>query len=167
MAFNLTKYIGIIHLSAMIIQDLYGIIIRKNIFFDKLYLISFVFIPFSWIILKDECFISYIIKKIENNNYLLGECPDNVKDITDLFINKNHYFIFYNINNLLRIFSIIIVNNRTTKINNNFLLITCILYLFYNYDITYKFSYRKLFYPYFQIILCFCFLQFMLHIISK
>ena len=152
--YNISKYIGIIHICCMIIENIYGFIIGKNILFDKLYIISFVSIPFSWIICKDECIISYLIKKIEKKNYILGSEPENVKDITNLFINEQQYFIFYNINNLLRILSVIIVNKRTTHINYIILIPMYILYLFYTYDITYKLNYRKLLYPYFQIILC-------------
>jgi len=84
----------------------------------------------------------------------LGDEPENVKDISNLFINENQYLLFYNVNNLCRVVSVIIVNNRTSKINDCFIIPACILYLYYNYDITYKFNYRKRLYPYFQIILC-------------
>ena len=153
---NYNKYIGIFHLCGMIIENIYGFINKKNILYDKLYIISFVSIPFSWIICKDECFISYIMKKLENPNYILGHEPENVKDISDLFMNEYIYIIFYNINTLLRICSVIIVNNRTTNINLFIIIPTCILYLCYNYDITYKLNCRKKVYPYFQIILSLC-----------
>jgi len=153
--FKFTRIIGIIHLSGMIVENIYGFIISKNIFLDKLYIISFVSIPFSWIICKDECIISYIMKKIENRNYLLGDEPENVKDISDLFISRHYYRFFNNINNIFRICSVIIVNKRTTEINYEIMIPTCILYLMYNYDITYKLNYRKGLFPYFQIILGF------------
>jgi hypothetical protein len=116
MNYNIQKYVGIFHLCGMVIEDIYGFIVQKNIFLDKLYIISFVSIPFSWIICKDECIISYIMKKIEDPKYILGTEPENVEDISILFSNKEQYVIFYNINNLLRICSIIIVNHRTTNI---------------------------------------------------
>ena len=150
MFFQISESIGIIHLSGMILENIYGFIFYKNILFDQVYIISFLIIPFSWIICKDECIISYFVKKYKNPNYILGDEPDNVKDITDLFVDKNLYHIFYNINHILRIISLIIVNNRTTKILyfNPFF----ILYSFYVYDITYKLNYRITLYPYFQII---------------
>jgi hypothetical protein len=151
---NYNKYVGIIHLCGMIIENIYGFLILNNIFFDKLYIISFVSIPFSWILCKDECIISYIIKKIENKNYILGNEPENVKDISDLFVNKQQYLIFYNINTLLRICSVFIVNKRTTHISYKFLIPTIILYSYYNYDITYKINYRKKVYPYIQLVFC-------------
>ena len=166
MFLNISKYIGPFHLCGMIIENIYGFIIRKNTLFDKLYIISFVLIPFSWALCKDECIISYIIKKVENPNYILGNEPDDVKDITDLFTNKHQYMIFYNINNLLRICSLIIVNNRTTNITYFVLTPTIILYLYYTYDIVYKLNYRKKIYPYFQIILCtyLCYIIYTLYI---
>lgn len=150
------KYIGIFHLCGMIIENIYGFIIWKNILFDKLYIISFVSIPLSWVICKDECIISYMMKKIENPNYVLGSEPENVKDISNLFANEYQYMIFYNVNTLLRICSVIIVNKRTAHVSYMNFIPTCMLYLYYNYDITYKLNYRKKLYPYFQIILCFC-----------
>jgi hypothetical protein len=154
MYFDISKYIGTIHLCGMIIENVYGFFVRKNIMFDKLYIITFASIPFSWVVCKDECIISYIMKKLENKNYILGDEPENVKDISNLFINENQYLLFYNVNNLSRVVSVIIVNNRTSKINDCFIIPACILYLYYNYDITYKLNYRKRLYPYFQIILC-------------
>jgi hypothetical protein len=147
-------YIGIFHLCGMIIENIYGFIIQKDILFDKLYIISFVSIPFSWLLCNDECIISYIIKKYENPKYILGNEPENVKDISDLFTNETQYIYFYNVNTLLRIWSVIIVNNRTTNITHFILMPTCILFLCYILDIEYKMNYRKKLYPYFQIVFC-------------
>ena len=152
MQYNVPKSVGLFHLCGMIIENIYGFIIRKNILFDKLYIISFASIPFSWIICKDECIISYIMKKYDDPTYIFGNEPENVKDISDFFTNEAQYIMFYNINNLLRICSVIIVNNRTTNIDSVIFIPTCILFLCYNYDITYKLDYRKKGYPYFQII---------------
>lgn len=149
-----TRIIGILHLCGMIIENIYGFVFVKTDYLDKLYIISFISIPFSWIICKDECIISYITKKMENPNYILGNDPGNVKDISDLFLNGQHYLFFYNINLILRISSVIIVNNRTTNIDYSICLPTYILYLLYNYNITYKLNYVKVLYPFFQIILC-------------
>lgn len=154
MDLSIYKYIGILHLCGMIIENIYGFIFVKNVILDKLYIISFITIPFSWVICKDECIISYITKKIENPNYILGNEPENVNDISDLFANKNQYLVFYNITNLLRIGSVMIVNKRTTHINDFICIPTYILYLFYNYNITYKLNFIKKMYPYFQMLLC-------------
>ena len=153
-----SNYVGIIHVYGMIIENIYGFIphffISNIRFFDKLYILSFVFIPLSWIVCKDECIISYISKKVENPNYQLGSEPENVKDIIDLFYTKELYSIFYHTNHILRISSLIIVNNRTTHISYYIFTPTFVLYTIYVYDIIYKLNYRKQLYPYFQILLC-------------
>jgi hypothetical protein len=154
MKFDICKYVGLFHLCGMIAENVYGFFILKNILFDKLYIISFIAIPFSWIVCKVECIISYIMKKMENPYYILGSEPENVKDISNFFTNEYQYIIFYNINTLLRIYSVIIVIKRTTNVDCFVFIPTCMLYLYYNYDITYKLNYRKKLYPYFQIILC-------------
>lgn len=151
---NISKSIGFIHLFGMIIQNTYGFIIPKYYFFDKLYLITFLSIPFSWILFKNECLISYLTKKLENPNYILGSNPDDVKDVSLLFKTKEQYMIFYNFNTFVRIYSVIIVNERTTNISYFIFIPTCILYLYYSFDIAYKLNNTKRFYPYFQIILC-------------
>jgi hypothetical protein len=166
MYLNISNYAGLFHLFGMIIENIYGFIFTKHILLDKCYVISFVFIPFSWIICKDECIISYYIKKHENPNYILGNEPENVKDISDFFINNRVYNIFYNINHVLRIYSIIIVNNRTTRISYFIMNPTFILYSCYIYDITYKLDFRKKLYPYFQIILSSYFFTIFYKIIS-
>ena len=65
--YNLTNIIGIFHLCGMIIENIYGLISFENNLFDKIYIISYVSIPLSWLICKDECIISYAIKKYENS----------------------------------------------------------------------------------------------------
>ena len=151
---QLPKCVGILHVCGMVLENMYGFIIGKNIMFDKLYMISFVSIPLSWVLFQDECVISYIMKKMENRNYILGSEPENAKDITDLFANKRQYLIFYHVNNVLRIFSVIVVNARTTHIPHTVLIPTFVLFLGYNYDITYNLGFRKRLYPYFHILLC-------------
>jgi len=155
MNITLVKVLGILHLFGMIIKNIYGIIIAKNIIFDRIYLTIFLSIPVSWILFKDECIISYIIKKYNNKQYVLGNNPEDVDDISDLFCNNHSYLLFYNSNQVLQIISIIIVNNRTTNISYFIFIPTILLYTFYTYDISYKINYRKKLYPYFQAILLF------------
>ena len=73
---NISKYVGVIHLCGMIIENIYGFLFAKHVLCDKLYAVSFVFIPFSWVVCKDECIISYLIKKYENPHYILGTEPE-------------------------------------------------------------------------------------------
>uniref|UniRef100_A0A6C0LDU1 Uncharacterized protein n=1 Tax=viral metagenome TaxID=1070528 RepID=A0A6C0LDU1_9ZZZZ len=145
--------IGRLHLCGMIMENVYGYFIKQHDLFDTLYIMSFVSIPFSWVLCKDECIISYITKKIENPNYQLGDEPENVKDVSSLFVNEKQYMTFYNINVFLRVGSALLVNNRTTKINAHIFIPTCLMYMLYNYDITYNLNHRKKLYPYFQLVL--------------
>ena len=163
-----SNYVGIIHVCGMIIENIYGFIpnffISNIHFFDKMYIMSFVFIPLSWIMCKDECIISYVCKKVENPHYQLGSEPENVKDIIDLFYTKELYSIFHHTNHILRISSIIIVNNRTTHISYYIFTPTLVLYTIYVYNIVYKLNCRKQLYPYFQILLCIYLFIIMLYI---
>lgn len=151
---NITKIIGFFHLCGMVTENMYGFITTKDLLKDKLYILTFISRPFSWIVCKDECIISYIVKKYENPDYVLGQEPENVKDIFELFYNDNLYSIFYHTNNLLRIVSLYKVNYRTTQISYFIFYPTITLYLFYIYDIKYNFNYRKVVFPCFHIIMC-------------
>jgi hypothetical protein len=152
---NISKYVGIFHLFGMMIENTYGFISYQLINYehknyilpfdklDKLYIVSFISIPFSWSFCKDECIISYLIKKYENPKYILGSEAENADDLINLFPNKNVYFIINKINPILRMGSIILVNNRTTQISYFIISPVILLYLFYIYDIIFKFNYRK------------------------
>jgi len=164
---KIKRIIGIIHILGIIIVGLYGLLPYKNKLLDKMYMINFAIIPLSWIIFKDECLVSYLTKKLKNKNYRLGEDPNDVSDISDFFNNENEYKIFNNVKNILRIYSIIIINNRTTKIDNKIIIPALILYLIYTYDISCNLNYRKKFYPYFQIILSYYLLLLMYKTINK
>jgi hypothetical protein len=152
---NLVTFLGSLHLCGMIIENVYGFLIEDKIL-DNLYLISFLLLPLSWIICKDECIISYLLKKYQNPYYQLGDEPENTKDISDLFPSSNYYLFFYHSNHLLRIVSVIIVNHRNTSSSSQisyFLFYpTLIMYSIYIYDITFRLCYRKRLYPYFQIL---------------
>jgi hypothetical protein len=156
-------YIGILHLFGMVLENIYGYIVPKDLLLDKIYMFIFVSIVFSWLLLKDECAISYAVKKYKDANYILGSEPENITDITDLFYNPDLYYVFYYTNHLLRIGSLVIVNKRTTHVKEHVFYPTLVLYSFYTYDITYKTNYRKKFYPYFQILFCFYLLQLMVY----
>lgn len=139
---NLIYLYGILHLIGLISISLYGLVIN-NYILDKLYIYIFLFIPLSWILCKDECLISYFIKKINNPKYILGSEPFNTNDITNLFYNKKVYYIFFHINHSIRMYSFYIVVNRIIIIDFYTIVITIILYTIYTYDILYNLNYRK------------------------
>ena len=154
MNINIKNIIGYLHLILALIKNTYAFIFPSILFLDVIYLILFALVPLSWIFLKRECFISYFIKKYENNDYKLGTNPFDHKDVSNLFPNKTSYVLFQNISTFIYICSLIIVNNRAKIIPNNIFYTTIILLLFYIYDMDlFKSYYTKLFSPYFQIIL--------------
>ena len=148
----ITTAIGFLHLSVMILENIYGMITIKMPVLDNIYVFSIIGVSFSWILCKDECLISYWIKKYEHPEYILGESPENVSDISDLFPNKELYLWFYHIGNVCRVYSVFLVNGRSIHISSWILHPTMILYIFYVYDILYNTSFRKWLFPYFQIV---------------
>jgi hypothetical protein len=142
---NYTTAFGWLHLVSVICMSIYGFVTKKNKLFDKLYIFIVISIPLSWILFKDECIISYLIKKIEKPNYILGTDSGKAEDLIALFKNKNHYFIFDFIVKMLSTFSLFIANDRTAHISYFILLPSLIMYIFYN-------NFNQL--PYFKLILC-------------
>lgn len=57
------KIVGVCHLFTMMMENLYGIITTENTLYDNLYVLSFVGLPISWVLCKDECYVSYCMKK--------------------------------------------------------------------------------------------------------
>ena len=81
------KIIGIIHFLGTMLIPLYGFLFKKNVF-DKVYLFYTVIVITSWLFCKGECLISYYIKKMNDDNYILGSKASDLKDIYDLFNKK-------------------------------------------------------------------------------
>jgi hypothetical protein len=156
MMFSITHIVGVLHLSGMVLGNVYGFLFQQHFFMDRLYLFQFVVIPLSWIVCKDECLISYIVKKYKNPSYELGREPNNVEDMSGLFSSEISWLLFYNINYALRIGSLWIVNQRTTQISSYVITPTLLLYSFYVYDILLGSQYRKRITPYFEIVFSLC-----------
>lgn len=166
----LSKIIGSLHLCGMVIESIYGIIPTATTAnkMDTIYLLSFVSLPFSWILCKDECVISYVLKKYKNPEYQLGNEPENSNDISDLFPNINSFSIFQHTNHILRIGSVILVNNRLdTSIPYSILTPVFVMYTFYVYDIHYKWDFRYQFYPYFHLLFSIYLFRILCHLFSS
>ena len=153
---NISKTIGFLHLCGMVTENIYGLVIPKNTYYDQCYMTIFLSIPFSWLLFKNECLISYLIKKHENPQYIIGSNPENANDISDLFPNLNVYTVFYHINYGLRIVSVFTVNYRTTQIQLNIFIPTLLMYTIYIQDIHCKTEYtnHRIFKILFSGILC-------------
>ena len=87
--------------------------------YDIYYTIYLVLLNLHWILLKNECIISYIEKKIIDKNYVLGSDPyyHPYKSII-----KNYYYII----DIIKIINIIVVFNRNIK--NKYIFI-CMLFI--------------------------------------
>ena len=156
MHLNISKIIGTVHLCGMVTENIYGLVIPRNTHYDKIYMTIFLSIPFSWMLFKNECIISYLIKKHENPQYIMGSNPENANDISDLFTNMNIYLFFYHINYGLRMVSVIHVNDRTTKIQYNLFITTLLMYTIYTHDVNCKTEYTNhiIFKLFFSSLLC-------------
>ena len=80
-----------VHFIGSIITNLYPFIIPKNKY-DYLYIFLILLLNLSWIIFKGECLISYIFKKIKNNNYKMG--TSNKSDDLKNLIGIHNYNIY-------------------------------------------------------------------------
>jgi hypothetical protein len=149
------KWVGIVHIGGMVLENIYGIIFPPNRWYDTIYICTFIGIVYSWLCFKDECLISYIIKKRKNPTYELGSEPGNVEDIIIFFPNHTYYYIFFHVNHILRMISIYIVNDRSFHCSNKTMIPLFSLYTVYVYDILLLSDYRNKIYPYLQIALGF------------
>lgn len=135
---SIQQTVGLVHLCGMVTENIYGIVIPKTFGHDPAYMTLFLSIPLSWLACKNECIISYLVKKYENPHYHMGSNPENSDDLTCLFPSPQSYAFFYNVNHGLRMVSVIIVNRRSTQIPQNILIPTLVLYTLYVYGINQK-----------------------------
>lgn len=81
----------------------------RNDDYDIYYIIYFCIVNISWVFMKNECIISYIAKKIHNNDYNLGdnldiEDYDSIigKEISNIFL--NYVLLMYIVNLLVIVY---------------------------------------------------------------
>jgi hypothetical protein len=133
------KYVfSSIHIFLLVSLLMYPFIVVKNYTLDKFYVLLFLLGKLSWIFCKDECYISYIFKKLETPHYVLG---NNAKEMDDLLqISPNNYigrFLSHGVLVFPLVYAaeIVIVNNRSKIIPNFSLGIIIVFYIFYLYYI--------------------------------
>jgi hypothetical protein len=98
------ELIGILHIISSFILSLY--FLWRTTTFDHIYIMYLLLLNLSWILFKDECFVSYIFKKGKDNNYELGDSPQDIKDYeTILGKEKTYIFVYF-----LRIMTILNVS---------------------------------------------------------
>ena len=131
-------FLSIFHIILIILLLSYPYIFYKNYLYDSIYLFLFISGKLSWIFCKDECYISYLFKKIENDQYELGDNSTELLDIVNMHDNK---YIKILMNILVILFpilyaiNIIVINFRSKIISNVLLYIMLIFYLIYLYYI--------------------------------
>jgi hypothetical protein len=89
----INKLIVFIHLLLCIFSILYVFLI-KNKQYDYIYLIVIYFILLHWTFLKGECIISYLYKKMQNNDYEIGS-NTKTDDLEYFFGEYTNYFHFF------------------------------------------------------------------------
>jgi hypothetical protein len=120
----------------IILLLIYPYIISKNYLYDSIYLFLFISGKLSWIFCKDECYISYLFKKVENKDYQLGDNSTELSDIVNMYHNK---YIKIMMTILVSLFptlyaiNIAIINFRSRIISNILLYTMLIFYFIYLY----------------------------------
>lgn len=155
---EMTKKIGVIHITGIIVRNMYGFVVTKFTVFDYWYLLAYYMIPLSWLVCGGECVISYLAKKIKNPNYHLGSESDNHSDLVELFPNKQCYHFFSIVSTMTYFTSTQIVYHRVCYLNEvicneNLHEYTVYVYLIYIIDTGYMGKFiTSTFYPYFEIV---------------
>lgn len=124
--------IGNIHAIIVLLLMLYPTIYQSK-YMDKMFLITLCTILLLWTILKNECPISYLVKKSINPQYIMGE---RVHDYTDVKMAKKNSGVFAIFFDLLKCFgilipiSILMVNERNKLLSNYQIMILFIASLY-------------------------------------
>jgi len=90
--------INLLHVILTLLIVNYPFIIKKNYYYDFVYILLMFSLLYSYILLKGECFISYFIKKYKDPNYIAGTNVSVTDEYaTVLFNNKTwaQYCIYY------------------------------------------------------------------------
>lgn len=118
--------IGIFHIFLVFFQLFFPFLKFKNqIWNDKLYLVVIIVILLNWLVLKGECGISLMYKKMMNKNYKAGSDVMSLDDVKAIlpFIRNEFVKVFF----ILVIFIIVpnmwMVNNRSKIISKNSMII--------------------------------------------
>ena len=112
---------------------MFYVFIFKNNKYDIYYTTYFFLIFIHWLLLNNECILSYIEKKLINNNYTLGDNPYShplMEEIPLSILITNH---------LLKLYNIIVVVFRNKR--NYFIIITLtIIFIYQSYNYLNKYG---------------------------
>jgi hypothetical protein len=87
-------YIIIAHIHVLISFTVSIYFIYRQNQYDIYYVLYFCLLNISWTLFNNECLVSFMYKKLENNNYKLGETTD-VEDY-DIVLGEKNSMIFLN-----------------------------------------------------------------------
>jgi len=145
----LNSIIGFTHsLSSVMINTLP--LYCQNPIVNNIFIFSYTVTPISWILFKDECIISYFVKKIYNPYYKLGQVPNDYADLISIFRDINILNFIYNTNTILQCLSIFVIQQNTPSISYLTFYTPMVLRLIYAYDIKWDTKFRKITFPYFH-----------------
>lgn len=113
--------IGAFHIAFSVIPVLCVFLFASHAV-DALFLALCAIVVITWCIFDGECIISYIAKKIENPNYVMGSEPRDLMDMARLFPNAALFSTFIWCNNIAYILAMYIANARTLRIPNRFIM---------------------------------------------
>jgi len=136
------KIIGLSHVTLYFLKNTYGIYSYPNKL-DKFYILLFLSLEFSRWYNKNECLISYYVKKWNNPEYCLGENSGNYEDMVCVFNgNVRLYKYFENIMSICYIYSLIVINIRTCVFPNCIWCLFLFCYFIYPYKELYSNYYQ-------------------------
>jgi len=123
--------IHFIHVVLSLLLVNYPFLVKKNNFYDFIYIVLLLLLLCSYIILKGECFISYAIKKYQNPSYVMDSSLSVLNDFSYVFKNKTlaSYVIFYIIITLF--VSSFLVLKRYNFINIRYIYLFTVLSIIY------------------------------------
>jgi len=106
-------FIGIIHMIWSVFISIYAFIISKAREYDFYYIGYILLLVVSWLTFNDECLITYLYKKSNDHAHRIGDDPNNLMDLKDVF-GKDFAKNLINVTIILTITSIVLVSKRSS-----------------------------------------------------
>jgi len=85
---------GVLHVAEMVFIATYAFILPKHKMVDYMFVFVISVGVLSWLLMKNECFISYAIRKMNDPEYEMGSDALNMNDLTEVIgLDWIHYFV--------------------------------------------------------------------------
>ena len=129
---------GIVHVTGMAFLAFYAFLFQKSSIADTIFVSFICILALSWMLFKNECLISYTIRKMKDPNYVMGSDAVEMDDFKKLF---GPIWAKYVADGLLifMFISFFLVSMRSK------LLPVYLIYLFVSCSVIYLLSIRKFF----------------------